>query len=526
MISGGPFSGIAPKYASHLLPNNSATEAKNCVLTSGEMRPLNDTALVWHPTKVGTIKSIWRYADQYWFHWLEEVDVVESPLANDAYGRVYWTGEAEPRMTTLTLATTGGGTNYPNSYLVLGVPAPDSAATQSAGTPSDSNNIQSRAYIYTYVSAYGEEGPPVTPSGLFDITDGDSVTVTCPSTGPTGAYNITAKNIYRLNDGVYQFLTQIPVTTTTYVDTTLNAALGSGITSDEYDPPPSGMKGLFALANGSIAGFTDDELCISEPYLPHAWPVRYRVPFAGGIVSAGAFGNSILVTTANEKPYILTGNDPASMYKEQFEVGHACLSKRGTVDMGNLVIFPSPFGLASAGVGTAALLTKEVVEPNSWVSYVNPSTLLGAKYGDNYIGFNTVNGVDGGFIFNIKTGDLTTIDIHADAAYVDKGSGDLFLVVNGDIVQFDAGTALEMTWASKQFILGRETNFSRCRVRASGYPVRIQITADGSVTDDKYISTKQPFTLSGGFLSDEWSYKITSKHGVKSVTIGNSVSEV
>jgi len=183
-------------------------------MTSGELVPLKDTSFVWTPTKVGTIQTIWRYQGQYWFHWLEVVDVVESPLANDAFGRVYWTGEAEPRMTTSSIATAGGGTNYPNNYYILGVPAPAADATQNAGTPSDANNIQSRAYIYTYVTGSGEEGPNTDPSDLFDITDGDSVTVTLPSTGPTGAYNITHKNIYRLNNGVYQFLAQITAATT------------------------------------------------------------------------------------------------------------------------------------------------------------------------------------------------------------------------------------------------------------------------------------------------------------------------
>jgi hypothetical protein len=526
MIQGGPFAGIAPKYASHILPNNAATVAENCVFTSGEMRPLKDTEFVWTPTKTGTVQTIWLYASTYWFHWLEEVNCCESPLASDAFGRAYWTGEAQPRMTTSSIATTGGGTDYPNNYYILGVPAPAAAPTNTEPTPSDENNIQSRAYIYTYVSAYGEEGPPTDPSELFDITDGDSVTVTLSSTGPTGAYNITAKNIYRLNDGVYQFLAQVSAATTTYADTVLNIALGDEITSEEYDPPPTALKGLFALPNGSLAGFTTTDLCISEPYLPHAWPVRYRVPFAGGIVSAGAFGNSILVTTAREKPYLLSGSDPASMYKEQFEVGHACLSKLGTVDMGNVVIFPSPFGLAAAGTGVAELLTKEVIDPNEWVDYANPSTLIGAKYGDNYIGFNIVDDVDSGFIFNVKTGDLSTIDIYATATYTDSGSGDLYLLVDGDIVQFDAGDDLEMTWESKDFILGRPTSFSRARVRATTYPVALHIYADGEIVDERVVYDKQPFTIGGNYMTDEWRYKIVSINAVKSVTIGNSVSEV
>jgi hypothetical protein len=430
-------------------------------------------------------------------------------------------------MTTSSIATSGGGTNYPNNYYKLGVPAPASAPTITHGSPGSANNIQSRAYIYTYVSAYGEEGPPSDPSELHDITDGDSVTVGVPGTGPDGAYNITKKNIYRLNSGIYQFVAQINLATTTYADTTLNAALGDEIESTEYDPPPSDLKGLFKMANGCLGGFTPTEFCMSEPYLPHAWPVRYRIPFAGGIVSAGAFGNSVLVTNGADKPYLLTGADPGSMLREQFELGHACMSKRGTVDMGDAVVFPTPFGLVVAGTGKTGLMTKDVVDPMDFASTFAPSTLLGAKHGDNYIGFHTVNGTNKGFVFNARTGDLSTIDTFATATYTDPGTGDLYLVVNGDIVKFDgSATEMEADWESKTFILGRATNFSRAQVRAESYPVTFEVYADGRLVSSRLVTSKTPFTLPGKFLSDEWRYRILSKNSVRTVAIANSVSEL
>ena len=529
MISGDRFTGIAPKYATHLLPTNAARVAKNCLMTSGELRPLKDCTFEWTPTKSGTIKSIWRYqpaSQVYWFHWLEDVDVVKSPVANDAYGRVYWTGEAEPRMTTADIATSGGGTNYPTNYYKLGIPAPASAPTITHGSPGNANNIQSRAYIYTYVSAYGEEGPPTLASDLHDISDGDSVTVGLPSTGPSGAYNITSKNLYRLNSGVYEFVAQIAVATTTYSDTKLNTALGSGVKSAEYDPPPEGLIGLTIMPNGSLVGFVGNTVCLSEPYLPHAWPVRNQSSFPSKVVSIGAFGNSILVTTDNDKPYILSGGDPSSMFKEHFEVGQACLSKRGTVDMGDYVIAPTPSGLMAAGVGTNGLLTKELIDPRDFVSYAQPSTFLGAKHGDNYIYFNTVNSISAGTIFNAKTGDLSTMDIYATAAYYDAANGDLYIVVNGDIVKFDSGAALEMTWESKDFILTEETNFARARVRASEYPVTFNLYSSGSLIWTQTVSSKEQFSLPGGFLSDEYRYQVSGYHNIKSVGIANSSHEI
>ena len=527
MIKGGPFSGIAPKYATHLLPETSAKTAKNCLMTSGELRPLKTTAFVWTPTKTGTVTTIWRYLDTYWFHWLEDVDVVASPVANDAYDRAYWTGEAEPRMTTSAIATSGGGTNYPNNYYLLGIPAPAAVATITHGTPGSAANIQSRAYIYTYVSAYGEEGPPSLSSALHDITDGDSVTVGLPSTGPTGQYNITHKNLYRRNGDIFQFVATIAVATTSYTDTKLNSALGDSITSEEYDPPPSTLNGLASLACGSLVGFSGNELCVSVPYLPHAWPARYRIPIIGDIVSIGSFGNSVLVTRATGKPIIFTISDPDSIYKEEAEVGQACVSKRGTVDMGVFVVYPAPTGLIVVGTGAMDLITKDVIDPRDWVSYSAPTTFLSAKYGDNYIFFNTVGSVSSGSIFNTKTGDLSTMDIYATAAYTDNATGDLYLVVSGNIVKFDAGAELTMVWESKDFILGKETNFARGKMRASAYPAgTLAIYADAVLRHTETVASKYAFSLPSGFLADVWSYKITSTKTIKSVSIGNSIGEL
>jgi hypothetical protein len=519
-LTGGPFTGIAPIYADHVLPNNAATIAKNCLTNSGELRPLGAPLFNWTPTKTGTIKTIWRYLELYWFHWVDDVDVVSTPLANDPHQRVYWTGETEPRMTTYTLGAVGAGTNYPLNWYQLGIPAPINAPTTSHGANSDPNNVQSRAYIYTYVSAIGEEGPPSPVSALTDITDGDTMGVYLTDAGPIGGnYNITAKNLYRLNEGVYQFVIQLPVAQITYLDEFLNIYLGDGITSTEYDPPPADLKGLIKMPGGFLAGFIDGYVCLSEPYLPHAWPVRYRVPFTGTIVSIQGFNNSVLVMVRDEKPYLLTGNDPGSMTKEQFEIGYGDTSKRATVDMGISTMYPCSDGIIIAGAGVSDNATKSIIDPRLWAPFAPD---LAAKYGEHYIFFTATTG----YILNVKTGDLSTTDIVPTAVYTDPGTGDMFMVVDGDIVQFDAGPALTGEWQSKRFMLGRSTNFSRARVRADDYPVTVHFYGDSKLLHSRNFVSKEITTLPGNGLYDEFQYKIIFNNPVKFVTIGNSAGEV
>ena len=54
---------------------------------------------------------------------------------------------------------------------------------------------------------------------------------------------------------------------------------------DDTNVYPDGpMKGLTALPNGIMAGFTGKRICFSEAFLPHAWPANYRITLEEEIV--------------------------------------------------------------------------------------------------------------------------------------------------------------------------------------------------------------------------------------------------
>ena len=57
------------------------------------------------------------------------------------------------------------------------------------------------------------------------------------------------------------------------------------------------MIGLIPVANGIMAGFTGNRLCLSEPFLPHAWPIAYRITLEDDIVAIAATGNGIVAMT-------------------------------------------------------------------------------------------------------------------------------------------------------------------------------------------------------------------------------------
>lgn len=544
------FSGIAPKIAPHLLPQQAAVKARNCRFGSGAMKPWHEPLHVASLAKAGIKKTIYRYADQFWFHWLEDVNIVQAPVALDAYGRVYWTGEGYPRVGGSDVVTSGGGTAFPSASYRMGVPAPESAPSAIvSGTPSDTLAPVGRFYVSTYVNQYGGEGPPSDPSLEVEVANGQSTTVTLPGGAPTGNYNITLKNIYRTVKGSssteWMLVGTVPVAATTFVDTAADENLDTILPSMMWDGPPDNLAGLVDHPMGSLVGFAGKELLFSEPYRPHAWPYRYAV--SDPIVAIGVFGTSILVTTTG-KPYLVTGTDPANMSVDRMEKGESCVSKRGFVDLGTACIYPGPSGLWGAGVGDAALLTEKLMTLEQWRAYA-PETILGGHYDGKYIGFYDNGTVQGGFILDPATGDFSEIDLFATAAWNDPKTGRLYPVVNGDLVEWNAAsTATVVTWRSRPFDFTSEVSMACARVLADSYPVTIEVIAspiasadvtalvakyptlltafENGVKHSRIVTDRQPFVLPGGFQATRWEVEISGTATVNSVALAGSMKEL
>lgn len=192
-ISG--FSGIVPRAGRRYLAPNQAQIAYNCKLTSGDLVSLRAPAFVNAPSGVtGSIASIYRLESQgnsAWLAWSRDVDVVRSLVASDTTGRVYYTGDGEPRVTNYAMAT--AGSPIPYSAYVLGVYPPTQAPSASVAGGSGSN--VTRVYVYTYVAKWAdgaeEESAPSPASALkTDKVDG-TWTITVPGTAPANTFAVS-----------------------------------------------------------------------------------------------------------------------------------------------------------------------------------------------------------------------------------------------------------------------------------------------------------------------------------------------
>lgn len=473
------FSGTVPRTGPTQLEGNQAQTASNVKLQSRELRSWRKPVAEYTPSNAG-VQTIYKLEGPggafEWLTWTSDVDVVPGPVADVSDYRVYYTGDGAPKKTNWDLATTGGtGSDpFPNSWLYMGVPNPEGSPTL---TPSSTTGtVETRAYVYTYVSTFGavqeESGP--SPAATVTVENTGTVTVDNFSAAPTTGYNITSIRIYRTitgaNSVTYSFVTEIPITTTSFVDNLTANQLGEPLATLEYEPPPSGLKGLVALPNGILAGFKDNEVWFCEPYLPHAWPVSYSMSVEYPIIGLGVYDTTVVVMTT-KFPYLMTGTTPAAMTQTKLPLPQPCASKRSIASDQYGVLYASPNGLVSIGSGTQDIITTPLYTRDEWQE-LTPTSMLGVIYNNLYICFHqTQTGIEALVLARGDIPPLSFLSFDAISVYIDRSTGNMYGVSQFDnlIYQLDAdeinNTLYE--WKSKKFVMPNPMSYAAIKLQAN-----------------------------------------------------------
>ena len=541
------FSGISPRTQPRLLAENMAQIVNNCRLGSGALEPWKKiTAVTANDLADGDVLSIFRMEDggtSYWLSWDRDVNCVPSLIAGDEAQRIYYTGDGEPRVSNLALAIAGGSV-MPAGFYVLGVVAPLVAPT--VAPTGGSGAADSRAYIETFVTEWGEEGAPspasaitvgkvddtwaltslnavpintaaisaathyggvvtattastkylrageeVTIADVVGMTDLNSifpilsvvdathftVALTTAQTYTSGgswtrvaAHNISGmtRRIYRTSGGVYRFVAEIAIATTSYDDTVAEVDLGEICPSIGWKMPPTGLTGLVSHPMGFLVGVVGNEICLSDPWHPHAWPIAYRQITKFPLVGLGVFSSSIVACTTGT-PYILNGSHPDSISIEQTELVEPCIAKRTIVDVGSGIMYASHSGMVFVGVGGANVVTQSILSRANWQEYT-PSAMACAFYDGMVIGFpsSVVYGGKGGFILDSKNNTFSSLSVVASASYADPENGKLYMVSNGVLTEWDSDKINNETyeWRSKVFALPKPINAGWAKIDA------------------------------------------------------------
>jgi len=560
------FSGIAPGVDARRLSDQFGQTSENIDFESGALVPTtvnaNETTL-----SAGTRRSVYRYKTgntSYWLQWDDDVDVVKGPVPNDSYDRLYWTGDDYPRVGTGISMISGGV--YPAVSYRLGIPAPSVAPTVSkTGTADTTQTPYDVSYVVTFVSAIGEEGPPSAASTVIQLTDAEDVNITLP-TVPSGTYNFGAgalMRIYRSNTGStntqFQFAKEVAITATSTTDVKDGDELGEVLPSATWIGPPDDntstypngpMLGLTAVANGVLAGFAGNRLCFSEPFLPHAWPVGYRITLEEDIVAIGATGNGIVALTEGV-PYFVTGTDPSSMTSIKLDIQQSCVNKHSVVDMGGYLLYAGPDGLVAVGGNEARLVTQGLISAKQWNDDFSPSSIRAFRYENTYVAFYTDGSTHKGWVYDPRAQEaaLSTLTSTAETrgGFEKADDGELYIIQGSTLLKYRGGVAKKtMTFKSKTFVTPQPVSFSWVSADAETYPVSVKVIADGTTIADYSISksgatytqaTTTPTSVSNVTLQEpimrlpatvgkEWEIEVSSSTTVNEVCIAQSIDEV
>lgn len=505
------FGGMIPRMSPRLLPATAATLARNTKMLNGELRgfraPRELADLTYESFTVRRAYRI-QYNDQYYGegeHWLafdsREVDVVRSPIVNDRFDRYYWAGDGRPKYNPLSRILQGQDPYY------LGVPAPLTAPTITPPAGSD----ETRTYVVTFVSAYGEESGP----SPFRVATGNAGTwaiTSLPTTVTESSFrNVTHKRIYRTvvgnNSALYYLVATVALSDTTYNDTSADdeVVLNNTLESVTWAEPPDDLEGWVLMPNGYMVGWSNRRLCFSEPYRPHAWPAEYELSTEFEIVGLCVWGSTLIIGTKSQ-PYIGQGVTPSSFTMQKMDAVEPCLSRRGMVATVAGAYYPSINGLALINSAGVAIVTKDILTKEEWSTY-NPAAIFASQLGMQYIAFNASNF---GFVFNPtepKTM-LVELDRFSQVAGIetDRYTGNVNLIMADRVYDWDPEDVerLWWRWRSKEFHLPKHVNFGAVKIKfnTSDYEIGEDITATYGVYNDERFADGALNTLAGHELND------------------------
>lgn len=397
-------------------------------------------------------------------------------------------------------------------------------------------------YAYTWVTSLGEESSPSPVSDEILMAPGRTATVTLPTSPPAGRL-VTKKRIYRSvtsASGITDlfFIAETAVATASFSDTLKNLPQ-EAISTRDYDTPPASLRGLTAMPNGIMAAFSGREVYFSEPYIPHAWPVKYAQKVNSDIVGLVALGSSLIVLT-KQNPWRLEGLHPDSMSLVKIEANFPCLAKRGIVDMGYSAVYPSNDGLVEVGAdGSARLISAALWDREQWRDLA-PTSFRAAQFIRRYaFSYNPVGGASRRLAFVDLSGEMPFVIPVDSANYLDLHyaieTGRLIGLKSDGVtvtsIDDPAAGLRTAIWESKPFLLPSFDTFSTVKIDATPPPAGVTPVFEFKVyTENKThlhtITEPNAFKRLPARLSDEWSFRFVTNWTVQRATIVGTADEL
>ena len=315
----------------------------------------------------------------------------------------------------------------------------------------------------------------------------------------------------------------------------VNSVLGEVLPTEGMIPPPSNLEGIVRISPGVLAGYVNNEVYLSEPQMPYAWPLKYMIKVSSNIRALGVSGQSLIAMTERGMA-ILTGT-PGNMSSREFPSPLTVQADTSVVPTKKGTFYASNNGLCLLTETSVNLLTKQYFTKEQWAA-LNPEDFICELYDGKYIAGSSSSNIL--YMFNIlgdeplspTTLKLTSgttiksmaIDFENDALYLlTEASGDY------NIVQFNVGSALTFTWKSPLIRSQSYDNLSCARIlggQSSGTPVTFTFWADGTQIFSGAIEDESVFNLPSGVLENNFEVQVSGTTDVNEIFLGHDSDEV
>jgi hypothetical protein len=500
----------------------------------------------------------------------------------------YWIGIAVDTTFDIQLADDTGHTGvYAVNTFTNGPPA--AMGSVSGGQPNwqmwvnltTSAVLSARAYVYTWVTEYDEEGPPTDPTLVNGWSNGVwTINMFSPVASDMGVNrNITKKRLYRtISDQTgltnYFFVAELPVTQETYVDIIGDdqVAINQQLVSSLWFEPPEDLQGIVTMPNGMMAGFKANEVWFCEPYRPHAWPPSYVLTTEFPIVGLGVIGQTLVVVTKG-MPSSATGVNPSAMSLVTIKIPEPCLSRRSIVSTDAGVFYMSNNGIIQVTqYGQASNITELWITRERWAELTPATGVAAIKLASSYFAFGLG---DVGFTIEMSASDQQSFtiwpqpgghrlgfikldnDFNVANVEVDPWTGIGLLIQNGKVYYYDftdqAPTIRPYVWRSKSYQTMAKRNFEAARVFFTVPPGTPALSATRNEAEvqtlaaDQYLilrvyarqdddmllvttrevrQTGELLRIVSGFKAEEWMFELEGRVLVSNMQVATSVKEL
>ena len=406
---------------------------------------------------------------------------------------------------------------------------------------------ETRAYVYTYVNTYGEEGPP-SPPGLVTTSPVIGVSVNAVKDAITGYAPIKEIRIYRTPTGStiadYFYVGTLGVLSGSgsfiFTDNVKGEMLNEALSSTEYYPPNQALTGLMQLPNGILAAWMGNELHFSEAYKPWAWPPKYVKTLPTNIVGGIVHGSGAVVTTRSH-PHLVSGVSPDSMTVSKINVDQAGSSKWAIAVVDGVVMYASNDGLVALTGASASLMqgqkffTREVWRQRYGTGL---SSMRFAVWDGRLVVFSS-SGAFTPFMIRFDEADGTMTDLPtfaAQCAFVSPLSDQFYYASGNTLHQFNGGTDIAATWQSAERVLPRPLNFGVAQALVEGnWSLELWAYVKNPTTGSFEYQLKHTealagglknFRLPGGYESDRYRLKLAGTGRFRELCVAQSFREL